>query len=48
VDLLRNREQRAALGKLARRLVEARYSWNRVGEMLVAVYQKAIEEHHKN
>jgi sugar transferase (PEP-CTERM/EpsH1 system associated) len=44
--LLRNPEERKRLGRAARQLVETRYSWENIGKMQQAVYEKvaATEE----
>jgi glycosyltransferase involved in cell wall biosynthesis len=43
VTLLRDPERRAALGAAGRALVEAEYSWERCGDVLLSVLETALE-----
>ncbi|WP_422126843.1 glycosyltransferase [Thioalkalivibrio sulfidiphilus] len=43
--LLRNSERRRAMGQAGRRLVQERYSWPSIVEMLTAEYQNIIDRH---
>lgn len=42
LDLLRNRRKRNELGIAARRLVESKYSWEKIGSTLQHVYERAV------
>lgn len=42
LDLLRNRRKRNELGIAARRLVESKYSWEKIGSTLQQVYERAV------
>ena len=46
-DLLGDRERLETMGRRGRRLVESRYSWDRITEALLAVYAEGIERHRR-
>jgi phosphatidyl-myo-inositol alpha-mannosyltransferase len=42
VELLADEERRCRMGEAARALAEERYSWRRIGEQLVGVYERVL------
>ena len=47
IEALKDRAMRAKLGKAARKLVQEKYSWERIGEQLQEVYESVYKEKRK-
>jgi len=44
--LLENESERARLGANARKLLEAKYTWNAIGAQLLGAYKRVLEGRH--